>query len=1421
MNKSILLILCVLGLCGRLSAQSLTDDFADGNHTANPTWLGNTADFTVNTTVASPSFQLQLQAVVNTSTPRYLSVPAQTSLADSTTWEFYSFQNFPAASTNYGRVYLASSSSDLTGSLNGYYVRLGGHTGAVDSLELFRQTGLTSTKICGGVQGAMGGTTTTASVRVTRNTAGEWRLLADYTGGTNYVLQSTGTDNTHASGQFAGVNCIFTTTRSAHFYFDNFYISPLFVDAQAPNLLSATAATASTVVLQFSEALDAGSATNLANYSFSGGLGATAAMMPTAQSVSLTLTPSLTSGTQYQVTVTGVQDLATNAMGAQSANFTYFNVQPAVYGDIIISEIMADPDPIVGLPNVEWVELHNRSNKYIDLQNFVFNEGSARILPAQVIAPNSYILLTLAANRDSLTAFGTVLGLSGMGLTNAGELLTLSDAGGAIIDSVTYSDAWYIDAAKRNGGWTLEIINPALGCKGSSNWIASTAAAGGTPNAQNSVFSNTPDNTPPSLLSATFTNATTLRLVFDDVLSAVAAQNTANYSLSGGLSATNAQFVSPSTVILTLSPAMMNQSSYTVTVGSGLTDCVGNAIGANNSRQFAYYDVLPAQEGDLIFNELMIDPDPVVALPNHEYIELYNRAAYAINLQGLLLTHISSSSGAATLATLGDYTLLPNDYVILHASSGTAELSLITPKHIEVASFPALNNTSARLSLRRGSITIDTLTYIDELWYKDSNKDEGGWSLELINPNHLCKEGDNWRAALNAAGGTPGALNSANDLTPDQNPPVVISVRPISATQIVVETNKILDPSSVGDLNNYNTTGGINILTATIGGQRDIVFTLAAPMQHQSTYSIIINGAEDCLDNPMFDTATVTYYETEAATHYDIIINEIFPDTDPQVGLPLKEYIELYNRSTKYINLQGFTFQDGSSAVAELPYYVMPPNSYLVVASNSDTIAFSQFGNYLLVEGFPDMNVSNDEAILRDFLGNVIDAVAYEQAWYGNSNKAAGGWSLERINPNRPCEAATNWIASENPLGGSPAQANSVLQTTPDNTAPELLRAFPIATNRIRLYFSEAISDADGVVAANYTLSALSASAPSVLAATIEMPFYNSVVLILADSLQPNTIYTLTVNSSYRDCIGTTIAAAATTARIALPQTPEANDLVINEVLFNPVTGGSDFVELYNKSSKVINARSLLFANTTAMGTINQVQALTTDFLIFPNDYIVITPSPEHLNAQYTPQNPVQMLKNSLPTYADDESTVLLYTTAGSVATTIDQLTYSDEWHHPMLADDNGVSLERISIEQPTQDQNNWHSGASAVGYATPTYQNSSARTAEVSNNIIDIPTPTFSPDGDGFEDFLLIYYQLESLGFVARIYVYDAQGRLVRRLSDGELFAQTGQIQWDGATDLSEKAGTGIYIIDIELTNPTTGKIERLRRTCVVASRL
>ena len=123
-------ILLAFLFCPSLVFSQFSDNFSDGDFSSNPTWLGDTDNFTIN------NGELQLNDA-DFSTPvsqLYSSVLTK----DSTNWECYVRMDFKPSNSNYAKIYLQSDNSDLTGPLNGYFIRVGGVSGDLDSLELYR-----------------------------------------------------------------------------------------------------------------------------------------------------------------------------------------------------------------------------------------------------------------------------------------------------------------------------------------------------------------------------------------------------------------------------------------------------------------------------------------------------------------------------------------------------------------------------------------------------------------------------------------------------------------------------------------------------------------------------------------------------------------------------------------------------------------------------------------------------------------------------------------------------------------------------------------------------------------------------------------------------------------------------------------------------------------------------------------------------------------------------------------------------------------------------------------------------------------------------------------------------------------------------------------------------------------------------------
>lgn len=919
------------------------------------------------------------------------------------------------------------------------------------------------------------------------------------------------------------------------------------------------------------------------------------------------------------------------------------------------------------------------------------------------------------------------------------------------------------------------------------------------------------DETPPSLVGAIPLDANTVLVSFSESLDQNSAENPGNYLIDNGIVVNSATLDSdPSKVTLEVSPLLSGQIYELISVS--IEDLSGNPSGSENT-EFVYFEIHNPDPFDILINEFFPDPDSnVTDLPEAEFFELYNRSDKAFNLAGYEIADASNSK------LLPAVIFPPNSYLIICNANAVSSFSNYGAV-LGVPGIFSLNDDGDDLSISdtSGNI-IHAISYTRD-WYKDAEKDDGGWSIELINPHLYCLGKDNFRASLNSSGGTPGQQNSVFENTPDTSSPELTHAVPTSQNQLRLffdETMAIDAENPAG----YSIAGAGNIATAILElpERNTVLLTIEPPyFVDQTTYTVIVDElVSDCSGNGISSSNSFqfTYFATQPAQRYDILFNEIFPDPSPSIGLPEQEFIELYNRSDKAINLEGFIISDGNSE-AILPFHLLLSGEYVIVYQSGGG-SYGAYGDTIVLDASIALTNESGDLELFDPLGKTIHAIAYQLDWYGDSDKDDGGWTLELINPDAPCAFSSNWSASDNATGGTPGRANSVLKKQAESQGPDVIKAYPLSSTLLELSFDEALDEPTGSDPGNYEIDGL-----DVTDANLLPPLFNQVVLTLGQAMQTGQIYTVTIRSELTDCLGNPVG-LINSARFALPQPIETGDIIINEFLFNPETGGHRFVELYNRSGKTLDISELIIASRNPeTNDIEKPEAILTRCLLFPQDYVVITTSPTDIQNRYFVENPYALVSNDLPAYDDKEGTVLIYVPDILAEKIIDEFNYSEDFHNPLISNKNGVSLERISPEGPSDDSNNWHSAATSAGYATPTYQNSQFLIVDSpADDIFSIPNNTLSPDGDGYEDFLLINYTTSATGYLANIRIFDAKGRMIKNLVSNELLASEGSFKWDGDTDDGNKSRIGIYIVWIEYFNPD-GNVNHLKKTIVVAGRL
>lgn len=901
------------------------------------------------------------------------------------------------------------------------------------------------------------------------------------------------------------------------------------------------------------------------------------------------------------------------------------------------------------------------------------------------------------------------------------------------------------------------------------------------------------DVTPPAIDSVVVVNTTNLKVYFNETVDLTTAQNPLNYSVDNGLgnpiSATR-DVVDSSLVHLTFSTSFGNNILNTLTVNN-VEDLSGNTI-INATKTFMYVVMVVPNYRDVVINEIHADPTPQVGLPDAEFVELYNASSNAYNLSGWKFVNTT------TVKLLPNYILAPNSYVILCNSTDTALYSSFGSV-IGISSFTALANGGDSLTLLdNNNVLLDVVAY-NISWYQDAVKDDGGYSLELINPTQPCSGALNWIGSFSTDGGTPGTQNSVYDVAPDLTNPKMLNVEVNSLTQLTVYFNETMDSSSLANAS-ITVSGGINVVSMVVGqNPNSILINVNPTLDSATVYTVQINNASDCIGNTLIPNS-INFGIGISPQPFEIIINEIFPDPDPSIGLPLFEYLELYNNSTKAIDLSSLRISDPLTTSGFLSGKLFP-NEYVVVCGTSAISQFTPYGKVIGISNFPSLNSSDDEIKLINNSGEIIHQVNYVDTWYQDDAKKDGGWSLEMIDVNNPCGEENNWSSSTKWFGGTPGTQNSIFGTNPDNTAPVLLGVYASNDSTVQLVFNE--TTFLGTVAINNGITI----------GTIVQQTSKIYVLNLANKLASQTTYTVTVTGA-SDCVGNT---ANLSASFSLPEQGLSGDVVINEVLFNPYTGGSDFVEIYNNSSKYINLQNWELANFDNDSISNRKVITTEPFILLPNQFTVLTKDAANIKMEYINAKEDRMLQmETLPTYNNSDGHVYLL---NNLNQSVDNFKYNEDMHFALLNDVKGVSLERIDYNRPSNDNTNWHSAAEDVGFATPGYENSQFQKVEITDGI-SISPETFSPDNDGVDDVLNISYQFAEAGYVANIVIYDAKGRLIKNLLLNELLGTKGTFSWDGINENNEKAAIGIYVIYFEAFK-LNGETKKFKKTGVLGGHL
>ncbi|NOX19569.1 MAG: hypothetical protein GXO87_14975 [Chlorobi bacterium] len=975
--------------------------------------------------------------------------------------------------------------------------------------------------------------------------------------------------------------------------------------------------------------------------------------------------------------------------------------QPNQFNDIVINEIMYAPDG--GEP--EWVELFNRTGEEINLHNWKFSDSGTQITITNeniYIPANGYVVL---ADDISINDFyditAQVIVANLPSLNNGGDDLSVIDSLGSVIDNVAYQPDW-----GGSGGASLERIDADAASNDQTNWGTSVNPNGATPGDINSLSPKDFD-----VAVASITNAPEIPVEGDNVLISakiknLGLQNAANFLVEifndanfNGIGETNELIFSQ-----TLSIASGDSANAQTTINNaalGAYQIIAEATFADdednsNNSMLHNFNVIPQPNdfNDIVINEIMYSPEN----DEPEWVELFNRTNEAINLR-----HWRIHDAVSSVNITDDNVFIPaRGYAVIADDATISNYYSQIPATIITANLPSLNNSGDDVILR------DSLARtIDSLKYSSTWGGKNGRSLERKLFDEPTNDENNWGSSIHPEGATPGSENS---ITPKNNDAALnaLSVFPESpfqgeSAQITAEVfNAGLNDAAQFKIDFYEDSNDDGLpqpeeffaskqIASLPFGDTTTVSASRSFTEGSRTVFAVVNYQSD--ENPYNDTLSVSFeVGPERYNYNDVVINEVM--YKPSSGEP--EWIEIYNRSSKSVNLKNWRIADNSTRriISDVDL-TMAPRTFVVLSKDISINDFYDVPSRVIVLSLPSLGNSGDEIFLTDPSDFEIDNLDYSPDWGGNE----GGRSLERKDVNENTNLKSNWATSTDEAKATPGKKNSVIPKDYDLALTEFVIQPDAPSVGDTLRFSALIENVGKRSASSFSFIIYEDANGDSTGDQTEIIFEKSFQSLASGAKTTADFETLDIQSGTRVYIAEVLYSRdeITENNILFESVyvnpPPANfsDIVINEIMYKPASGEPEWIEIFNRSGDAINLNGWRFGDRSRKVTLTDEDAE-----LAAGAFAVISSDETLLDFFDIPS---LFIVADLPSLNNTGDDLTLYDPTESK---IDSVFYRPSWG----GNETGVSLERLSVDGAGNDSTNWSSSVSLDG-GTPGTVNS------------------------------------------------------------------------------------------------------------------
>ncbi len=832
----------------------------------------------------------------------------------------------------------------------------------------------------------------------------------------------------------------------------------------------------------------------------------------------------------------------------------------------------------------------------------------------------------------------------------------------------------------------------------------------------------------------------------------------------------------------------------------------------------------------VLINEIMYRP----ASPEPEWVELINITSDSINIRDWKISDSKISS--KFIISTQNHFIKPKEFIIITKDSNTFFdiRQNVKCKVFNVPNLPALNNDSDAVVIydNRGNV-IDSVFY--RYYWGGSS---GGKSLERINTEEESNLKSNWGTSTHPDGCTPGKKNSLSqkdydlkiyNITYDPAFPFIGDTVKINIHLQNIGKNNIDNfhllvyyDSNSDSLYDNEELVAENFLTSPFPPSDSIIiftnFLIDSVIEYKFITRAIYNDDEDTLNNIYYSKLLSGYPKGT------IVINEIM--YGPVGGEP--EWAELYNNSNYVINLKDWKLSNKNSnnkyKITTMNFN-LEPFDYVVITKDTALLSNYRTGIRKLIESnsLPTyfMNNSSDAVALFDNRNIEIDSMFYFSSWGGTN-----GTSLERIEAHRNSLDSTNWGGSLDSTGCTPGRQNYL---TPLENDLKLVRAFPDSIkslNEVKVFIT--VKNVGKYIVNNFTLKIFYDQNRDSIPQMEELMHSENISnnLSIGDTINIEYIWknpvsgfqNLIILIDYVQDMRIRDNIEFVLLRIGYPQ----GCLIINEIMYQPFSGQSEYIELLNRYNYPVQLRhwKLHDVSDADIAKINEFKLGNTNLILNPGEYLILAAdSSIYRQFQYLQDTSYKVFifnKSSLSLNNEGDKIIIRDLTENL----IDSVSYTPKWHNPEIYDVTGKSLERINPEIESNDSRNWSTSVNILG-GTPGRQNSIyTEVLPKSGELTFSPNP-FSPDADGFEDYCVINYKLPATAVMINVKIFNSKGRLIRTLANNEPASSEGYLIWDGISDGNVRVNMGIYIVLLEALDVKKRLIHKLKGVVVVGGKL